>query len=330
MPLNRRLFFSSPARNGKTGYGKVFNSLSKALDKSDIPLTEKPQKDDIQIWYGQPFREKKYAAHYRRRCNTYLTYTMFESTVLPPGWVDFINSREGLLTPSKWCADWFQKCGVNVPIDILHHGVDPDEFPFMERHGRPFTFMWQGVNVKDRKNGEMVRQAFLKLNLKDARLIIKAVPVETPKLHIEMKNIKEIWEWYSAEQMQQLYSEADMSLNPTSGEGFSLCPLEHAATGMAVAVTNFSGCKEYLDDLKPDMIGINWQPKPSYFNSLGGDFGYDAAPDFDHLCSIMEHAVNNRDEMREKGKRLSETIHTRWTWQKPVEQLKMILDKYDA
>ena len=257
-----------------------------------------------------------------------MTYSMFESTVQPDGWVEFINSREGFLTPSRWCADWFAKCGVKVPIDILHHGVDPAEFPFLERPAdrKNLTFLWMGVNPKDRKGCEMVRQAFFKLKLPKTRLIIKAVPVQSPRLYLETPSCKEIWCWYTQQQLLDLLQEADMSLNPTSGEGFGLIPLEHAATGLAVAATSFSGCREYLEDL-PEMIGINWSPKPSYFNSLGGDYGFDAAPDFDHLCSIMEWAAKNRDEVRKIGQRLAQAVHKRWTWQRPVNQLKGILIK---
>jgi len=324
------LYFTSPADNPACGYGRVATKLKEALKASDIPVTEKPQRSDVQIWYGQPFPET--AAQRRRRCDRFLLYTMFESSRIPDGWIETINQHDALLTPSCWCGQWFQECGMKVPWHVLHHGVDPDEFPLLERPAdrKNLTFLWMGVNPRDRKGCEMVRQAFFKLRLPDTRLIIKAVPVQSPRLYLETPSCKEIWCWYSQQQMLDLLQEADLSLNPTSGEGFGLIPLEHAATGLAVAVTDFSGCKEYLDELKPDMIGIQWQPKPSYFNSLGGDYGFDAAPDYDHLCSIMEWAARNRDQVRESGRRLSQAVHARWAWQRPIRQLKEILKVYQG
>jgi len=323
------LYFTSPADNPACGYGRVATKLLEALKSSDIPITEKPQRSDVQIWYGQPFRDKDTKRQRRRRCDTYLIYTMFESTVIPDGWVDEINKHDALLTPSRWCGRWFMECGVTVPWRLLHHGVDPAEFPLLERPAdrKYLTFIWQGVNPKDRKGCEIVRRAFYKLRLKHTRLIVKAVPVQSPRLYMETPGCKEIWDWYTQKQMLSLLQEADMSLNPTSGEGFGLIPLEHAATGLAVAATDFSGCREYLEDLKPDMIGIKWRPKPSYFNSLGGDFGFDAAPYFDHLCSIMEWASKNREEVRAMGLRLAQAVHKRWTWDRPVQQLKEILGR---
>lgn len=325
------LYFTSPADNPACGYGRVATRFYDALLKSDIPLTTQPTRSDVQVWYGQPFRDKKTARQRRRRCDTYLIYTMFESTVIPDGWVKNINRHEALLTPSRWCGRWFQECGVNIPWHLLHHGVDPVEFPLLERPAdrKYLTFIWQGVNPKDRKGCELVRRAFYKLRLPDTRLIIKAVPVKSPRLYMERPREKEIWDWYTQKQMLALLQEADMSLNPTSGEGFGLIPLEHAATGLAVAATNFSGCREYLEDLEPDMLGIKWRPKPSYFNSLGGDYGIDAAPDFEHLCSIMEYASKNRDEVRKKGQRLAQAVHKRWTWDRPVRQLKEILGHFN-
>lgn len=321
------LYFTSPADNPSCGYGRVAVKLREALEKSGMDLTSRPRRSDVQLWYGQPTRDQETLNQRRRRCDRFLIYTMFESTVIPDGWVEAINQHEVLLTPSRWCGRWFTECGIRIPWRLLHHGVDPEEFPFLQRPAdrKIFTFIWQGVNPRDRKGCEMVRQAFFKLKLPKTRLIIKAVPVKSPRLYLETPVCKEIWDWYTQRQMLDLLQEADMSLNPTSGEGFGLIPLEHAATGLAVAVTDFSGCKEYLDEQQPDMIGIRWQPKPSYFNSLGGDYGIDAAPNYDHLCEIMEWAAGNRDQVREMGRQLSRAVHRRWSWQRPVEQLKAIL-----
>jgi len=323
----RKLFFTSMAKNPVIGYGKVAIKLKEALGNSDIELTGSPEKTDIQIYYGQPFKEN--ARHYKRQCNTFLTYTMFESTIVPNGWVDFINEHEGFLTPSRWCADWFKDNGVKVPIDILHHGVDPDEFPFIERprDREYFTFIWQGVNPNDRKGGDVVRHAFRKLRLNKARLIMKGVPLASPRLYINHWGIEEIIDFYSQGQMTDLFRKADFSINPTRGEGFGLIPLEHASTGLDVAVTGFSGCREYLKDVS--MHPIKWTPNTSYFTKvLKDDFGTDALPDFGHICEIMMWAYKHRDEVRERGKKLSQAVHERWTWERPISQLKEILPKY--
>ena len=130
--------------------------------------------------------------------------------------------------------------------------------------------------------------------------------------------------------MLDLLRDADVSLNPTSGEGFGLIPLEHAATGLYTAVTNFSGCKEYLSDLAPNMQGIPWDRKPSYFNSLGGDFGYDAAPRIDFLYAFIEWCAKNREKVRERGLRAARAIRERWTWKRAVEQIKEVLKIYES
>lgn len=330
------LYFSSPAKSGKigqTGYSHVAKKLMEALEKSDIPLTKEPKSNDVQIWYGQPpyIENEPEPWRYERKYSTFLSYTMFESTVLPVGWVEFINEREGLITPSKWCKEWFAKCGVTVPIDICHHGVDPTEFPFIEREKdrEYFTFIWQGVNPRDRKGCEIVREAYSKLRLSKTRLIIKATPLYSPRFYSQVRGVTEIWDWYTEKQMLDLYRQADFSINPTSGEGFGLIPLECAATGLAVAVTDFSGCREYLAEL-PEMIGITWKQKPSYFNTKFIDVGYDAKPDFDNICFIMEWANKHQDMVRETGRRLSEAVHKNWTWDRAINQIKEIYGKYDT
>ena len=101
------------------------------------------------------------------------------------------------------------------------------------------------------------------------------------------------------------------------------------ATGLDVAVTDFSGCREYLFDV--GMHPIKWHNYEAFYNTqVKGDYGEDAYPDEDHIAEIMTWASNNRDKVRERGKQLSQIVHKRWTWQRPVNQLKNILPKYES
>jgi len=310
------------------GYGKVYNKILDTLENLNYPepFIKEPAWNDLQIWYAPLF--DYVTADFNQVCEKVLTYSMFESTIIPEGWADFINRFSGFLVPCQWCKDIFVNNGVKVPIDVLHHGVDPVEYPYIERSDSEyFTFLWQGASVKDRKGCDLVLEAYNKLKLKKSRLIIKATPLRTPRYYSQLYGITEIWDFYTHKQMIDLLSTVDMSINPSRGEGFGLIPLEHAATGIYSCATDFSGFKEYIDDI-PQIGKINWHWSNVAY--LGKKYGKDAAADFDHICHLMEWGYNNRDEVRRLGKEASQAIHERWTWNRPIEQMKVICKKYEG
>ena len=106
--------------------------------------------------------------------------------------------------------------------------------------------------------------------------------------------------------------EANLSVNPTRGEGFGLIPLEHMATGLPTIVSSNTGCQEYIN---PKFnIGLDCKQEPSFFNRIGGDFGYDMVPTIKSIKEKILWCYENREEAKEMGKRASEWVKTNLTW----------------
>ena len=74
---------------------------------------------------------------------------MYESSVLPSGWVKFLNNHVRVaLVPSQYSKSVFRDSGVKIPIHILPLCCDPSETAYgHKKHDgtEPYVYLWQGV-----------------------------------------------------------------------------------------------------------------------------------------------------------------------------------------
>lgn len=344
--MSGRIFFHSPSEY-PTGYGVAARGLKRGLAAIGADLTDEPDWDDVQVTLAQPVyvrseMEDRRATAFektihewwtvKRKCETQLFFTMFECTSLPPGWVEEINRREGLIVPSRWCADGFRAQGVTVPIYVVSLGIDPEQWTYIERpSGRPlFTFFWQGVHFDDRKGGALVQRTFEKLRasgqMPDARLVMKWTTMWSRPWRYEGRHLLQIGEWISDQDLEHLVWQADCSVNPTTGEGFGLMPLEHMATGLPTIVTAATGQLDYME--------VNDQGTSHVCLPLKGELNVDRLtaerdsvnlvaeylPDEEHLAELMLWCYQNQDAARALGGRASQWAR-QWTWERSARML---------
>lgn len=367
-----KVFLRSPARFNKFrdfyGFGKVFYALTEALsNRREIEMLDAPENADVQICLCLPDVKWDFFPWWgRRRHRRQAIYTVWETTRIPYGWAEAMNTGAAALTASTWCRKIFKDCGVTVPIHVVPHGVNPDRFPYLERKwdGDRFYFLWQGMHPYDRKGLRYVRKAFAELDLKDAWLIEKLYPMVSmewgPAVYKSERRI-EIGQFLEREQYLEMLSQCHVSVNPFRGEGFGLMPLETACTGMMTIATNFSGPADYLhkrwfrkiDRFVPRFLKKNkiydhfdkkyfWplkyklcEPQQDYIStSLHVNFitepAQDAEPDIEDLKSAMRWAYNNREAAKQRGKLARKYVAENWTWEKAadkfVEACKVILE----
>lgn len=330
-----KLRFDSPANLLESGYGGAWHNFAMCLLRRGVDVINSSNgcHPDMRIYVGQPYREwRKFWA--RNGEQVHGLFTMFESSILPPHWIEDINKGfDFIIVPSVWCKEIFKEDGVNKPIFVVPLGVDPHFFPKLERPLRKtFNIVWQGLYLKDRKGLGMIERALKELKLPNVRLIDKTVPFALLKranwefhdvnIHPEFKSWS-ICKKMSQAEMLMLLREADLSVNPTSGEGFGLIPLEHMATGLPTIISETSGCLDYRNSIYN--IGIKCTEQKSWF---GKDFGLMMRPDFGDLKEKINWAYENRDELKEIGGRASEWVHKEWTYEKATDRLLEVVGEF--
>lgn len=271
-------------------------------------------------------------------------FTMFETSKLPNG----INSIDGnsytgasgsikdainnncdlLLVPCEHNKRLFKQSGVNIPIEVLHLGVDPEMYSYYERPERDtFTFLITGT-ITNRKNPWSLIKAFLTLfgDNNNVQLVIKTKEGTFPQ--ISNDNITIIDKFVTTEELKKIYQDADAFVFPSRGEGFGLPPLEAMATGLPTIISNHTGMAEYANEKYNYPINKYSMIKADNFPKEWGDVGSYYNPDFNELKTLMKYIYDNREEAKEKGKLASKWVHKYWTYDNSAKRLLTILDKY--
>lgn len=316
----KRLFFDCLSNVQASGYGSVYQNFTIELLRRGINLVglDKCTRADVHLFLGQP--DRRWRNSWERQAEIFGVFTMFEAELLPENWVGDINQNfDFVIVPSNWCKEIFKKGGVTKPVFVVPLGVNPAMFPYLERPQRDiFNVLWQGFHEEDRKGYSLVERAFDELNLFKARLIKKISPyaLRSPTQYEIRYNRWSFCKAMTSAELLLFLREADLSVNPTSAEGFGLIPLEHMATGLPVMVSRNSGCLDYANSTYN--IGIACNSGPSWFGEKHGEA---MLPSYEDLKAKLQWAYEEREEIRKIGKRASEWVHREWNYEKATNKL---------
>jgi hypothetical protein len=228
--------------------------------------------------------------------------------------------------PSRWCEETFRYSGVTRPIIVAGYGVNPDEFRYAPRgwaSGEPasmrndeYTFISVVAGWGDRKNADAVCKAFIRADMKGAKLIVKMRDggrMFTSDM-VTNKNIEFVVDESGRGDYSDLLASADCFVGVSSGEGFSLTPLEAMATGLPAIVLDYGGPCDYIDELGALKVRVKELEWARFYNVVFRGEGRWAVPDVDDLAEKMMWCYENRAEAAEMGKRSSSLVLDRYTW----------------
>jgi len=241
-------------------------------------------------------------------------YTMTEATRGPAHWPELINRHAQLcLAPCRWCADVFERSGVNVPILVAPWGINPDHYFYVERAPRePYTFLWSGTNDR-RKGWDVAYRAFIQAfgDSTEARLVLHFRTDLVGQIRFADCNVEKRVGTIQRSQWLAMLAEADCFVFPSRGEGWGLPPREAAATGLPALVTDWSGLAH---DLEHWGIPIRIAGFSTARYGVFRDIGEWAEPDVDHLSGQMRWCFEHRAEAAHIGVRASRFLRTVTPW----------------
>lgn len=265
-----------------------------------------------------------YAFHHFRS-DFQIGQTMFETTEIPNTWAQFCTIPNGLIVPSEFCKETFQK-KVDKQIEVVPLGVNLDTYHYLHREpSETFTFLMAGL-LHYRKGVEFAVKAF-KEEFKESdpvRLVLKTrkgffdIGNETLREDIEVVN----WD-YTRKEMLELYHAADCFISCSRGEASGLTPREAMATGLPTIVTDWGGLQEiahpeYTFPLSID--GLEEAPVECSSYSAGitqlepiGDF---CTPSVEHLREIMRYVYEHQAYSQLVGAKAATWVAEEWNYQR--------------
>lgn len=157
-----------------------------------------------------------------------------------------------LVTPSKWLAGLAGQSFLNrYPVSVIHNGIDLEVFKplpsdFRQKHGLENKFVILAVSFgwSDRKGLDVIIR--LAEALPDScRIVLVGTDSTIEKLLPE--SILTIRRTQDQTELAQIYSAADVLINPTREDNFPTVNIEALACGTPVVTFDTGGSSEMLD-----------------------------------------------------------------------------------
>lgn len=167
-----------------------------------------------------------------------------------------------IVTPSGWLKDLVRQSYLQeYPVKVIPNGIDLERFVPQERKPRDKHLILGVANVWDRRKGLDY--------LKELSGMLDADKYEVAVVGVSKKQIRElpkgmtgIEHTQNVEELVQLYSDADVYVNPTLEDNFPTTNLEALACGTPVVTFATGGSVESVDEScgrivkKKDMAGL--------------------------------------------------------------------------
>lgn len=164
-----------------------------------------------------------------------------------------------IVTPSQWLANLVQKSFLNeYPVKIINNGINlnifkPNKSDFRKKFNLYGKFIILGVaGVWDRRKG---LKHFIEMADKVSKdEVIVLVGLTEKQINQVPKNIIGITRTDNVEELVDIYSSADVFVNPTLEDNFPTTNLEALACGTPVVTFDTGGSPESIVNLKTGIV----------------------------------------------------------------------------
>lgn len=225
-----------------------------------------------------------------------------------------------MLTPSKYSKEIMKNCGVNIPIEIFPHGIDPEIFkPKQKIETDLTTFLYCG-ELSKRKGSQDLIECFIDLygNNNDYKLILRSNTHmkfydgnEIKDLVNSVNNIDIIWENKGQQDIKDYYNVSDFYIYPSRADWFGMTVLEALACGLPTAATCTNGYYEFFsNELYPILYELK-EIKNEHPYLLGNW----SCVNKDDLKNKMKMFVKNKKELKDISLKISENIRKKFSWE---------------
>lgn len=281
-------------------------------------------------------------------------YTAWETSKLPPQFLDCINQLNEVWVPSEYNKEVFINSGVDIPVYTMSHTFNIDTFDkeiTRESLTKPAGFTFYSVfQWIARKGPEDLLKAYLtefSAN-ENVCLLLKTYlfdptnPMDKERIKEQISNVKEslrlpsypnlslISAPLSRPQINALHKSCDCLISPHKGEGFGITMAEAMIAANPVIATNYSGNTDFLTE--DNGYPTDYQLSPVC--NMPWEW-YDASQnwadvDIIDLKKKMRYVFENQQEANVKGIKAKRFIEDNLSWQVIGNKMKNRLEEIYA
>ena len=237
-----------------------------------------------------------------------VSYLFWEESRVPAPMIEILNHYDAVFVSAEFIKRALIESGLMRPIFVIGFSPNVAEFlsinAFREtvRQERAFTFLHVS-SCFPVKGLDVLLLAYQKAFTRsdNVRLLIKSYPSNLNQADALLLDFKQRFpsaadvvllnQHIGEQELLNLFSEADVMVLPTRGEGFNIPAAEAVAAGIPLIVTGYGG---HMDFLVPGSARfIKFRLVPSRYRVADGTSLW-AEPDVDDLCAAMQEARNGQ------------------------------------
>lgn len=263
-------------------------------------------------------------------------HTVWETDKLPRHWPALLNSVDLVLVPTGWNREVFRQSGVETPISVVPHCLDPNlRVPRdLNPAEDPPEFVFYTINVwTARKTVWNTLHAFLRAFTEDdpVVLVVKTSERDMSRARLPFTyrflfgsrravdrirgryrrpaKIRLITDLLSADEILALHHRGDCYVSLCRSEGWGMGAFDAAAYANPVIMTGYGGQREFLPEQLAYLVDYRLTPVRDsvHRRSYSPDQNW-AAPDLDHASRLMRQVFEDRQEARRRGSALSRRL----------------------
>ena len=159
-----------------------------------------------------------------------------------------------IITPSQWLAGLVKESFFkDYPVKVINNGIDlnvfkPTDSDFRKKHNLENKYMVLGVAFGwgKRKGLDVFCELAKRLDNKRYQIVLVGTNDDVDKLL--PKNIISIHRTQNQQELAEIYTAADLFVNPTREENYPTVNMEAIACGTPVVTFNTGGSPEILDE----------------------------------------------------------------------------------
>ena len=263
---------------------------------------------------------------------------------LPKSWVETFSAKvDEMWIPSNYVKQVYVESGIpEDKVFVIPNGFNPkifniDKSDIKLKTRKKFKFLFVGGTIY-RKGIDILLKAYTELftSVDDVVLIIKDMGGDsfyngqtfTTQINeiIKDKSLPEIEyinKFLTVEELKGLYQTSDVLVQPYRGEGFGLPILESMACGTPVIVTNGGAALDFCNSENSFLLkaekSFYKEKKVGKLETVDHPWLYEVP--LNELVSKMKYVTEHIDEIKEKGSKAFEFVHSNFTWEKSTEKI---------
>jgi glycosyltransferase involved in cell wall biosynthesis len=273
-----------------SGIGQVVQKYSTLYPESKLVSygTLIDQGEDVFIFALPLPTVIEYIRYLQKTARKIVCMTVCETETVHEMYGNLVNMFPTIYVPSEFCQNVFAKQFPDTKFSVIRHHVPSFSVP---RNRDTSTYIFYHIgNVQDpRKQTKKIIEAFLRLNLPDSLLVLKATCKEEIKWKIPRVHI--INGLLPDEQIKAIHEQCHCYVSFSHSEGVGMGAVEAALCDKPVIITEYSAPKEYIKTPYTIQCTTCELSHDDFLFKKGMMWGN---PDFNQLMEFMKDAYDTK------------------------------------